>query len=181
MVKTPPPAPANYEQHPDVAAGRAHVLPSARARARREKWIATTLAATKREGCRDWPYETSSNGYGAHGGRVLGHIILERSGRPRPVGMIQLHSCDRPICAAPWHLRWGTYAENAADAIARDRNARGMRNGLAKLTDADVLEIRALDNWTHRDLAQRYGVHLTTIQRIRAGAIWKHLLSEVVA
>src|SRR5580693_9459119 len=41
-----------------------------------------------------------------------------------------LHSCDRPQCVNPSHLRAGTPRDNADDAIKRKRFARGDSHGM---------------------------------------------------
>lgn len=162
--------------------------PSAKAKARADKvrWLRRVADEVSDGACRDWPWALNNKGYGmvrweGENARA-GHIVLQFAGHPRPDGAIMLHSCDRPACAAPWHLRWGTYAENAADRVERDRGRSpiGTTNGLSKLTDADVLAIRA-GSGTLRATAKQYGVHFTVVQKIRAGKIWRHLLTEEIA
>lgn len=76
-------------------------------------------------GCWLWTGSLDGHGYGQLrvAGRVklVSHISLEISGRPRPVGLVARHSCDFPICCNPDHLEWGTRKQNTADAIARGR------------------------------------------------------------
>lgn len=55
-------------------------------------------------------------------------------------------------------------------ARAPDANYRGVT-----LTETDVRSIRAAGDASSRDLAQRFDVSVGTINRIRAGAIWKHV------
>lgn len=54
---------------------------------------------------------------------------------------------------------------------------RGVNHRDAKLTEADVLEIRA-SNARHVDLAKKYNVSACAIIDIRQGKTWKHLLVE---
>ena len=79
---------------------------------------------------------------------------------PIPKGLDVLHSCDRPACVRPEHLRTGTALDNMADKVARGRQPRGGRvpgirlpreslptragegNYHAKLSDVAVVEIR---------------------------------------
>ena len=165
---------------------REDLYPSVRARGEKVRWV-TRIAAEREDGaCRDWPCALNNRGYGTvrwNGKQVKAtHVILELTGRPRPhPKAFALHSCDRPACVAPWHLRWGTPADNSADAVARGRVAHndGPANGLAKLTDADVLAIRAAKGKrTQRALAEDYGVHFTVINKILLGKTWRHLLPE---
>lgn len=68
------------------------------------------------------------------------------NGREPTAGMMVLHSCDNPTCCNPAHLREGTAKDNSDDMFARGRNApqKRARNGNAKLTEADVAEIKSL-------------------------------------
>ena len=46
-----------------------------------------------------------------------------------PVGLQVCHSCDAPICNNPKHLFKGTNLDNAADMVAKGRQATGERSG----------------------------------------------------
>ncbi len=60
------------------------------------------------------------------------HASLVLDGRPRPVGLNALHTCDNPICVNPKHLWWGTQLENIRDAKSKGRlNLTGLALGLA--------------------------------------------------
>jgi hypothetical protein len=144
------------------------------------EWVEAVVGEGVGEGCRDWPYATGLKGYGqiVHEGktRQVGHVVLELAGRPRPPapGNQQVHSCDRPVCAAPWHLRWGTNLENRLESVDRDRHARGERAPLAKLTDEAVREIRT-GVLRDIDYAAKFGVGQPTIHKARTGQTWRHV------
>lgn len=55
--------------------------------------------------------------------------------------------------------------------------ARGERNALAKLTEADVIDIRVrlASGETQRPLARTFGVCQATISEIARGATWRHV------
>lgn len=155
-------------------------------------WIEALATQGEGEGCRDWPFRVpGGSGYPFHqlpGGREkrVAHLVLELSGRPRPPapGDCALHSCDRPICCAPWHLRWGTKADNSADAVARGRTAYkgplgyGEQHSGSVLTAPKVLTIRELrqQGLTIRAIAEKFEVGDSTIDAILSGRTWKHLL-----
>ncbi len=79
-----------------------------------------------------------------------------------------LHSCDNPRCCNPEHLRLGTNADNIADKVSRGRQPR-------KLTEQQVLEIRAIRGMTRQAIAKRYGVCRQNINRIIHRSTWKHI------
>lgn len=95
---------------------------------RKAEWIAA-VAAEQGEGCRDWPWGVDAHGYPQMRldaqVRKVSHVVLDAAGQPRPPGRSALHACDRPVCCAPWHLRWGTKRENAQDAVLRGRHRPG--------------------------------------------------------
>lgn len=69
--------------------------------------------------------------------RILGaHVYSWRLHRGAvPAGMCVCHTCDVPTCVRPDHLFLGTHADNMADKVAKNRQAKGGRIGTAKLTD----------------------------------------------
>lgn len=92
-----------------------------------------------------------------------------------PEGLQVLHRCDNSGCVNPEHLFLGTHDDNMNDKVAKERQARGITHSHAKLTDADVVAIRAAGGVPLRELAEQYGVDLSRISRIRTGKSWSHL------
>lgn len=90
-------------------------------------------------------------------------------------GLNVCHRCDNPLCINPEHLFLATHAGNMADKVAKNRQSRGEGRPLAKLTNADVLEIRAASGIPQSALAARYGIGQNIISRIRTGKRWKHV------
>lgn len=87
------------------------------------------------------------------------------------------HHCDNKWCVNPSHLYDGTTRENAEDAIARGRIARGERNGSSKLKEQEVIELRRLlSTHTHAELAEKYNISIPTIDAIAQGKTWRYLL-----
>lgn len=83
------------------------------------------------------------------------------------------HTCDNPPCCNPAHLEPGDIATNNRDKADRNR-IKGSRNPAAKLTGADVLEIRASDA-PAKILAHHYGVTPALINLVRARKVWAHV------
>lgn len=82
------------------------------------------------EGCWDWGHSVQSQGYGRF--TYVGednkkrHMLAHRASHeifigPIPPGLFVLHSCDRPICVQPAHLRAGTHSDNMFDMWGRGR------------------------------------------------------------
>jgi hypothetical protein len=95
-----------------------------------------------------------------------------------PAGQCVRHTCDNPMCVNPEHLELGTHADNMRDMKDRGRanggGPAGERHGMAKLTEAQVKEVRTSTE-TRDTIARRLGVSPSTIKGIRTGRLWKHL------
>jgi len=142
-------------------------------------------------GCLVFTGSKNRAGYGQIGsgvirGRPIGaHVAIWEARRgPVPPGHYVCHSCDNPPCVEYEHLFLGTPKQNSAD---RDRKGRGrpghvpgVRNGRAKLTDADIVAIRKLHaagGITQAALGRQYGVSQAMIGYIVRRKSWKHILT----
>ena len=95
---------------------------------------------------------------------------------PIPPGMYVLHSCDRPICVHPSHLRAGTPRENMEDRSRRGRAPKGQDGGNAKLNPIQVMWIRGQQGkMSHSAIAEVVGISKPTVTAILNGRIWRHL------
>jgi hypothetical protein len=130
--------------------------------------------------CGCWLYAgpTDEGGYGrVRVGRKkvrISKFTYERDYGPLPKGKLVMHSCDIPCCWNPDHLSDGTHKDNRRDAMVKGRLPRGETATGAKLTNEDVVAIRA-SNETHRSLGDRYGVAHSTIGNIKRRKKWRHL------
>lgn len=84
------------------------------------------------------------------------------------------HSCDTPNCWNPKHLFTGRTIDNIKDAVKKRRHQFGERNGSAKLTEEDVIEIRE-SHLSCGQLAKIYGVTSMTVWSAKVGHTWRHL------
>jgi hypothetical protein len=96
----------------------------------------------------------------------------------QPGPLCVCHTCDTPACCNPAHLFLGTHTDNMADKVAKGRAKgrllRGVSNGAAKLTEAQVLAIRA-STATGTVLATKYSVSEGMISLIKSRKSWKHI------
>lgn len=89
--------------------------------------------------CWLWTASTNTGGYGQvtiNGRRILAHRIAYYLNTGDWAPASTCHNCDEPRCCNPAHLFAGDQQANVDDM--RDKGRRH-----AKLTDAQVLEIRA--------------------------------------
>lgn len=85
------------------------------------------------------------------------------------------HSCGNGHlgCVNPRHLRWATPKENAEDTKAHGRHLEGTKAYGVKLNEANVREIRSLeDQFTHSALGRKFGVSRKCISKVLARATW---------
>ncbi len=85
------------------------------------------------------------------------------------------HTCDNPACVRPDHLFLGTHAENMADMVRKGRNQHGETHSNAKLTAAQVAEIRERrkEGAPQEDLARQFGISRGHVSGIVNGHAWK--------
>jgi len=136
--------------------------------------------------CIDWPYTVFGKGYGSyptpegpHTSIGAHRIACERAHGPAPIDkpFACHYVCGRPVCVNPRHLRWGSVQDNADDMVRDGNSTRGSKHGGAKLTEAQVAEMRKLrdDGWSLKMLADRYGISAKNVSQICCRRTWKHL------
>lgn len=136
-------------------------------------------------GCWEWTGK-SRTGYGSF--NLIGltgtrrhtfahRYTYEKTFGTIPAGMFVCHKCDNPPCCNPDHLFLGTLQDNKRDEVEKKRHAHGVKNGNAKLTEADVLKIRELhrEGWSLPELARKFSVRNTTIHWVVSRGTWKHI------
>lgn len=136
------------------------------------------------EDCWLWTAAVNEHGYGVMrpegqrtGPTVKAHrVSLELAG-VSVAGYFVLHACDTPPCVNPAHLSVGDHQANVADMMSRGRQVMGSRDGMAKLNESQVCDIRsrAASGEQQRVIAMRFGVSPATISRIVNRLGWLHV------
>lgn len=95
-------------------------------------------------------------------------------------GSVVMHTCDNPPCCNPDHLVIGTVQENNRDRAKKRRSAdqHGSRHANAKLSEADVSEMRRLraEGVKCKDLALRFGISEPHASNVTLGKFcWRHV------
>lgn len=151
-----------------------------------EEWL-WSRANIVASGCWEWIGPLSRDGYGA----MVVHYQGKKIYRPHrlcwmicfgaiPEELRVCHTCDNPKCINPRHLWLGTMKENTWDSVLKGRanRARGESSGVAKLSAAQVIEMRKLrrDGNTFEFIGKAFGVTKTNARFVCAGRTWRHLL-----
>lgn len=137
-------------------------------------------------GCFVWEGAVTATGYGVlrrKGVNYYAHrVAWEQAHGAIPEKMHVCHKCDTPSCVNPAHLFLGTHQDNHLDKIRKGRGRGGRLQGEKhpshKLTDADIVNIRAIYKHTNASqtlLASMYGVGQAQISSIVRGEAWKHV------
>jgi len=108
-----------------------------------------TLASCETH-CVLWPFAKDRKGYARMhvDGRMVtvSRWVCEQVHGPAPKDKPEsCHSCGNGNlgCISPGHLRWGDRLENCNDTVLHGRSNRGEKSPSAKLTEAEVREIRS--------------------------------------
>lgn len=135
--------------------------------------------------CWLWTARPTTNGYGniksggKRGKMLLAHrVSWELHNGPIPPELQVLHKCDVRPCVNPSHLFLGTNADNVRDKIMKGRapSNSGTSNPRAKLTEVQVIEIRALASVSsQRMLAEQFGIAPATVYNILHKHTWRNL------
>ena len=100
-------------------------------------------------------------------------LFIETGKMPPPLTTI-CHRCDNPPCVNPAHLFLGTQKTNMVDCSNKGRIGHGDNHCHAKLTAADVNEIRVA--WRNgaksAELASVFSINRQEISRIMRGRTW---------
>lgn len=145
-------------------------------------------------GCWEWTGRRGRGGYGRYEIKdrlyVAHRVAWAVRNGPIPPGLFVCHRCDNPPCVNPDHLFLGTPADNIQDAYRKgrikplhcppERKARGSRIAGSKLSERDVLAIRARRRAgaSLRELGREFGVCDATISVVSRGLVWRHIKED---
>jgi hypothetical protein len=126
---------------------------------------------------------TMNNGYynvvlnGVNGKRSakVHQLVLEAFVGPRPDGMITRHLNGVRDDNRVENLAWGTFKENSDDMRRHGTMCLGRAVPGAKLSEEAVMDILT-GRLSVLKFAEFYGVHPSTVDRIRQGLRWRHAL-----
>lgn len=133
--------------------------------------------------CLLWPFARFLNGYAVvvSGGKTTNAsniMCLKANGAPPEGRTFALHTCNNGSggCVHPQHLRWGSQAANMMDSVVAGTRCRGEDQHAAKLTEDDVLQIRALRGTImQKEIASMFGIDPETVRRIQKRKAWAWL------
>lgn len=122
------------------------------------------------EGCREWKIAKDRHGYGQfkYNGktRTAHRIAYELTVGPIPEGMQVDHTCHRPACCNPRHLRLVTPKQNSEHMAGASRNNKAGHLG--------VSYVRKTGKWmarvTHNGEYHYGGQHATPEEAAKAAA-----------
>lgn len=141
------------------------------------------------DGCWLWrPNSTDQHGYAQlkiatkdgrrRNMRVTRVILLLRYGEANP-WEIGIHTCDTPRCCRADHIMRATQAANIADMDAKGRRRVGIgeRHRSAKLTEAQVRDIRRRfgDGEHYLALSREFNISNQSLYAITAHKTWRHV------
>jgi len=111
----------------------------------------------------------------------VAHLVADAFLPPKgPTDQVLRHLNDDPTDNRVANLAWGTYSDNLDDAYRNGRSSTsGNANGMAKLTEDNVREIRRLyatGDFTQKELALKFGVSQSVVSGIVQRRTWKHVL-----
>lgn len=126
--------------------------------------------------CWIWTAALDCSGYGkfrlGERSRQSHRLVCELS-RGSGDSLCATHACDNRACCRPSHIRWATHIENMAEMRERGRSGRSSR----RLTPESVSLIFELlsGGATRQAIADRFGIDIRTIAKIKSGENWSWL------
>lgn len=143
-------------------------------------FVAKALAS-ETDDCIIWPYNKAPNGYGKFGTlkkqQTVHRYVCEATNGPPPTDKHHAaHRCGVRLCCNPRHIRWATPTENIREKRDHGTMTCGERHPDAKLTEADVLEMRRLSaTVSGAELGRMFGVTKQSALAVIKRKTWAHI------
>lgn len=141
---------------------------------RKAQTLEKILAHTEKDGeCLRWTGCKDKDGYGLtaiKGVKMPAHRAA-MSFLHDVTGQYVLHKCTHRDCVNPEHLYLGTQKQNVQDQIDAGTFVYGSKNGMARLTEEQVSNIRKSQQ-TCAELAKEYGYTYSGMWDILKGRSW---------
>jgi len=103
------------------------------------------------------------------------HRIIAYTYHPNPLNLPEVnHKKGIKIDNRPCAIEWSTHGDNISHAVENSLIQKGEKCHGVKLTEKEVLEIRA-SNHDAKFLSIKYNISKNTIWQIRRKAIWTHI------
>ena len=140
--------------------------------------------------CWNWQGTVNLQGYATMGinrkTRLVHRVLYQLLGNTIPSKMLLCHHCDNPKCVNPNHLFVGTQSDNMKDSFNKGRikppiiSLYGEKNGMCKLTQDQVLEIRSLSSrgLSYSVIASKFHISPSHAGHIITGSRWQYLAGE---
>lgn len=132
-------------------------------------------------GCWIWQGAKSSNGYpqlwlADKKVRLAHRASYEVFNGELKKGLCICHKCDTPECVNPDHLFQDTIQGNIKDRDSKNRQAQREKNGMAKLNERQIKEIRSLCSIGKKqcDVAKQFNVTHQQISNIVNNLNWRN-------
>jgi len=135
--------------------------------------------------CWEWVAGKNSSGYGrvslnhqSFGAHRVSYFLRYQKD---PGELCVCHTCDNPKCVNPSHLWLGSFKDDMQDMTKKGRgripHLKGSQCGASKLTDQQVLDIRAyhVQGTSQRALSRQYKVVPQTVNDIIHRKTWAHI------
>lgn len=137
-----------------------------------EAYLQSLISPEPMSGCWLWMGSAiNKKGYGyirADQKSQQAHRVVYKFYVCDPGNNLVLHKCDNPSCVNPEHLFLGTVLDNNRDRHQKGRDAKGLKNGRAKLSDEQVEYIKTSD-LKSAVLASMFGCTSEHIRRVQRG------------
>lgn len=104
------------------------------------------------------------------------HVLKAIAFIPNPDKLPEVNHIDNdPLNNDLKNLEWCTHVHNINHKVIQGRQAKGETHGMVKLNEKKIKKIRSLKGFTQRELAKKFNVYESTIQKIINKRTWKHI------